>query len=99
MCRSERLDDVGATPHVRVPDGYAVVHGPHRGYYVTFWTQPEVPRAVGYDKIGWGSEMYEVFAAADVVEVVEWAETSAIAIRIADARAIVRGLNPYSVAS
>ena len=61
---------------------------PIRGYYVTFWTQPEVPRAVGYDKIGWGSEMYEVFAAADVVEVVEWAETSAIAIRIADARAL-----------
>jgi hypothetical protein len=62
---------------IRYPSDTRWITDPIRDYYVTFWTQPQVPGATDYDRIGWRSEMYEVVAAADIVEGVEWAENGA----------------------
>jgi hypothetical protein len=62
---------------IRYPTDTRWITDPICDYYVTFWTQPQVAGAVDDDAIGSRSEMYEVFTAADVVEVIEWAENGA----------------------
>ena len=51
---------------------------PAHHYYITFWTQEAAPAGVDQDVVGWTADMNEIPGAADVVEVVQWAESEAL---------------------